>query len=370
MAFRIESYEKRFIPAVKAFNQRLEEAGVLSGYRFSETPEEPMPPDDFRLIRNQYLVVDGENVHGGYLMQVQPFYIAGKMRVAANCQLPISEGLINKKYLYVGMLMLRAAIQQYPLLFGVGMGGGGPDQPLPRMYESMGWRVRKIPFFFRVQRASRFLREVRALGDSRLKKIAARIAAASGAGGLALSSLQGARSLRSWLHPRLQIEEIQRWPDWADDIWEQAHREFSFIGLRNRVNLELLYPPGDRLLRYGLRHGSRLVGWITLLHTAMQGHPHFGDLTVGTLVDGLTLPGYEVSAVRAAVSILQERGTDLLVTNQSHRAWIHAVRCAGWLEGPSNYLLASSVELRKLVSPEQEDRVQLVRGDGDGRIHL
>ncbi len=315
-------------------------------------------------------MVDGQAVHGGYILQAQPFYIAGEVRLTGNYQMPISEGVVNKKYLYVGMLMLRSVLEQYPLLFGVGMGGGGPDQPLPRIYESMGWRVRKIPFFFRVNRAGRFLREIRALRGSRLRRIAAQAAAATGTGAAALGALHLVRSAGSLRSPRLRIEEIRHWQDWADDIWEQAHRGFSFIGVRNRANLERLYPDGERSLRYSLHHGNRVVGWITMLDSQMQDHNHFGDLRVGTLLDGLVTPGYEVSAVRAATALLRDLKTDLVVTNQSHQAWVHAVRAAGWMEGPSNYLLATSVELSKLIPPEQEARVQLVRGDGDGRIHL
>jgi predicted MPP superfamily phosphohydrolase len=67
---------------------------------------------------------------------------------------------------------------------------------------------------------------------------------------------------------------------------------------------------------------------------------------------------------------LQE--VDLVLVNHSHAAWVRAFSSAGFLAGPSNYLLAISKRLTELVraEPQGEERMHVTRGDGDGRIHL
>jgi hypothetical protein len=51
---------------------------------------------------------------------------------------------------------------------------------------------------------------------------------------------------------------------------------------------------------------------------------------------------------------------------------VRAFRRAGYLTGPSNYPLSTSRQLTALLAPleENEQRIHVTRGDGDGRIHL
>ena len=78
-----------------------------------------------------------------------------------------------------------------------------------------------------------------------------------------------------------------------------------------------------------------------------------------------------------ATAVLTDRemasqGADLVVVNHSHVDWVRAFRSAGFLSGPSNYLLAMTKRMTELVlaAPHGEDHIHVTRGDGDGRIHL
>jgi hypothetical protein len=78
-----------------------------------------------------------------------------------------------------------------------------------------------------------------------------------------------------------------------------------------------------------------------------------------------------------ATAVLTERemasqGADLVVVNHSHSEWVKAFRSAGFLSGPSNYLLAMTKRLTEMVFSvsDGEERIHVTRGDGDGRIHL
>jgi hypothetical protein len=102
--------------------------------------------------------------------------------------------------------------------------------------------------------------------------------------------------------------------------------------------------------------------------TQMNAHKQFGDMKVGSLVDGLALPGNEGLVVDHAVRALEERGVDLMVSNQSHAAWKRALRLAGFAQGPSNFAFACSQQLAMDI--ESLESCHINRGDGDGPINL
>jgi hypothetical protein len=66
------------------------------------------------------------------------------------------------------------------------------------------------------------------------------------------------------------------------------------------------------------------------------------------------------------------QGADVVLVNHSHAAWVGTFHAAGFLDGPSNYMLGMSKKLTGALRdiPDGESRVHVTRGDGDGRIHL
>ena len=96
------------------------------------------------------------------------------------------------------------------------------------------------------------------------------------------------------------------------------------------------------------------------------------NLRVGTILDCVALP----TAMRAVAALtdrqMASRGLDLVLTNQSHRSWGKAFRVAGFLSGPSNYLLGMSPALASTINSERDGLkyIHVTRGDGDGRTNL
>ena len=82
----------------------------------------------------------------------------------------------------------------------------------------------------------------------------------------------------------------------------------------------------------------------------MQDHKQFGDMRVGTIVDCLAPPADAPAVMRAAAALLEARGVDLIISNQLHAAWSNALVHAGFLRGPSNYLLALSPAFAALAA--------------------
>lgn len=370
MRICVEPYTESFVPAMKSFNARLAARGVP--YQLGEDPgpwdcQSPRPI----IHRSHFVAVEDGEVRGGFMLQHQPFWVGGALRDVGNYQTPVSEGVLDRKYACVGMLLLKHAMRESPLLFGAG--GGGFDQPLPRLLKAMGWALRKVPFLFRVHRPRRFLKEVRLLRRNPLLRLAADVAGMTGAGSLGIRLLQAHAPTGAPPPAAVRMEAVGTWAGWADDLWEENTGSHSMAGLRTSATLTLLYPPDDpRYLCYRVRHDARTVGWMVLLNTAMRSHPHFGDLQVGTVLDCLALPGYRDAVARAATRQLEDDGVDLLVTNQAHHAWVDAFRRAGFLTGPSNYVLAMSKQLTDLLEPlaQREHQIHITRGDADGRNQL
>jgi hypothetical protein len=340
----------------------LDQHGVDAGYRLAPQPGPNLPPP---VSKNTYLLLDAGEVRGAYMRQDQMFLIAGEVATVGNVQLPLSEGLVDRRYSSVSTFLLKHLQRENPLLFAVGMGSA--DQPWPRLIQAMGWSLQPVPFFFKVVRGGAFFRNIRPLRTSPLRSVALDIAAASGLGHVGMKLVHFQRSRGN--PPALRAERIHTWGAWADPIWESYRESCSLVGYRDAGTLPALYPPDQRHLCYRLYADRSIVGWMVLLNTAMRDHRHFGQMRVGTILDCLTLPGYEQAAIVAAVRTLTEAGADMLLANHSHAAWQEAIRRCGFLESPSNFLLGVSKELSRRIDAGQ-DRIHITRGDGDGRLHL
>jgi len=145
------------------------------------------------------------------------------------------------------------------------------------------------------------------------------------------------------------------------------------VALRDGATLNRIYPSSDpRFLRLLVSRGGKPAGWAVMLDTPMSGHKHFGNLRVGSIVDCLAKPEMACLVVRYATSFLEQRGVELIVSNQTNSAWRKAFLAAGYLAGPSNFILALSPMLGERLQPSEAawDQIHMNRGDGDGPIHL
>jgi hypothetical protein len=166
--------------------------------------------------------------------------------------------------------------------------------------------------------------------------------------------------------PAEKFDLASSFAGWADEVWARARGSYALIAERDAVTLDALYPVTDpRFLR--VRAGG---GWALLLDTQMSGHKQFGDMRVGTIVDCLAGPEEAAAVLRAATSVLEQRGVDLIVSNQLHDAWSSGLIQAGFRKGPSNYLLALSPAFAETVGSAADHEFHFNRGDGDGPIHL
>ena len=102
---------------------------------------------------------------------------------------------MNRSYATLGLRMVRDALAREPRLYAMGMGGW--EKPLPQMLKRLRWKMCEVPFHFKVVHPVRFLRHIRALRTSPLRRAALDAAAFTGAGWLGMKALGLTRRLPS-----------------------------------------------------------------------------------------------------------------------------------------------------------------------------
>jgi hypothetical protein len=356
------------VPACRAFNDRLRRRGEPPFLLPEKAPAEPQAGSG-AITWNHYAAVDDTGaVRGGVLLMEQRGWLGPCAIPLINIQSPLSEGAVDRAFSGVGLRMLQFLTRRNPHLYAVGM--GSEQNPFARLLTAAGWQVTRVPFQFAVIHAARFLREIGPLRHGR-KRTLARFAAASGLGAAAAAAWRLTRrrpSLRGY-----SFESTDSWPNALDAIWDRCRGDLAFSVVRDTLAVADLHPDSQpRLKRYLLRAGGETVGWSVGLVTAMQGNPHFGDLSVGTLLDALAPPEHLDALLAHTHDALRGLGADLIVANYTHARWQARLRRLGFMNGPSNYLLAMSKPLASAIQarPGAFSRVYISRGDGDGRINL
>lgn len=315
-----------------------------------------------------FLLIHEGQVRGGYLLTHERFSIHGCIEsVTCGPQFSLSEGTISREYGMVGALLVQHALSKQPLMYALGI--GGMNERLSKVLLALRWTLHHVPFYFRVTNTFRFFADMSHLRKSRSQKIGMDALRITGAGplGIRVAQLRVGDPARA-----VSVEIVPCFSGWTDEIWNKA-TDYSLISERDSATLNRIYPPpAVRFNRLRVESENRTVGWAVVLNTRMSAHKQFGNLHVGSLVDCLALPGREAVVAKAATDFLERKKVDLIVSNQAHTGWGKALLRAGYLPGPSNFVLALSPELSKRIGTSQQvhGKIHINRGNGDGPIHL
>ncbi len=368
MPITIQPYRPEHEPAVAQFNKRLRSAGADEDLVFypGSTPRWLPSTGDNALYNEYFLAVDRDTVRGGYALKRQDFLFPdGTVRNVGYYHHPLSEGIVDKAHAIVGTLLLRDAMMRSPLLYCLGM--GGYQNPLPQMLVRLGWSHCLIPFWFKIVRPYRFLREMQAVRSSWLRRLAMDIAAFSGAGWLALQVFNAIRQVRVTGY---RYEVIGEFGVWTDRLWETAKRSYGLTAVRDSATLEKLYPPSEaHLTSLRVTQNGAEIGWAVVGEKRRDAK--YGALRVGSIIDCFALPENALAVVRSATESLKQQGMDLIISNQSNSAWCRALAQSGFLESESNFVFAASKKLAELIQPFDKHKHQMhfTRADGDGLPH-
>jgi hypothetical protein len=354
--------------SIREFNARLHNAGIP--FAFPANSADLMHRDTEggdAPYQTAYVMSDGAAVRGGYILKHEQLFTHEGFFPAGNYQLPLSEGIIDRKYAIVGVQLIRDALSRQTALYSLGM--GSPSRPLPQLLQRIGWTVSKVPFLFRVETAGTFTREIRWLRRRPATRCLLDLLRYTGV--LAAYSALG-RMRRRMFGARppadVSIREVASFPGDIDRLFSRVRDEYGLLTDRRAAAMNKKLPPADaRLSRLLLYKGTRLAGWVVFSRSQLRDHTQFGNMTLGCIVDGLGSSEDVPMLVAEACRRLEAGTCDLLVSNQSHPVWISALRRHGFLQGPSNFVLALSPDLAALAP---DAVVHFTRADGDGPINL
>jgi len=373
MSIRIKPYTEDNVDSVKALNQRLKNKGII--FKFPEAHLSADLPhlNERSIFQDYFLALENDKiVRGGYILKHQDFIINNETFSIGNYQLPLSEGTIDNKYNMLGIQLLTDALKKQNLLYALGMGGF--DKQLPQLLSAMGWRLQKVPFYFKICNSQKFLKGIPFLHRKSVLSLLCKIAAVTKIGSAGINLWQWSLKKRHTIPADYKIETISSFDERVDKLCSECTDKYSMFAKRTKEVLNILYPPeSNRFHRILIIDKNiNLAGWAVLLDTKMKDHKYFGNLEVGTIADCLAKPTHAKIVMAAAAKFLEQREVDIIVSNQSHPMWCSALSDSGFLEGPSNFILGLSKKLTSIISEGDPEFMKLHfnRGDGDGPIHL
>ena len=333
---------------INDFNKELENQGF--NIRLPSPHSENLNINNL-IFQNSFILIENKiNVRAGYTLKSQWFKVNDKLLQVGYYYRPVSAGLFNKKYNICGVLLLNDAQKKNPNLFALGM--GNYSERLPQL----------------------FLKNIKYLKNSKLKFFLISLLLYSGLGWFFIKFTFIISSLTNFRLKRKQsviVKEIVEFGKELDLIWENSKQYYSFIAVRNSEYLKTLYSD-VKFIKLKFVVNNRVVGWSISLCTKLNNHNYFGYMKLGSIVDCLSLKGYETTIIKETSKILKNKSADLIISNQSHIFWKKAFKINSFINGPSNYVFASSKILSEklTINKKLENYTHLTRGDGDGPINL
>ena len=357
---------------VDAFNRRLAAAGETYHRLSLQQPFRTMRHREHSPIKVEKLFCfNSDEIRGGVNVKQMIFWINGTPEPVAFSCYQLSEGIVNRSFNNVGILIQRELHRRYPLRYDLG-GSISKRKPFNR------WSYRlTVPLHFAVLRPNAFLRNIQFLRRRKWLRIPLDVAASTGIGtpGFALLRLIQHVRGRFPATENLCTERFDRWEDWADDVWKSARNRYSLIGDRSRAALESLYPEGHEHLikcRFMTKDTKRLIGWAVITASRLKDHTYFGNMRLGAIVDMLAVPEDAYAVVSGALVAARQAMADLVIVNHSDHRWNQAIKRAGMLGVKTKDFLSLSTQLKRRFNPidEYSSHFFFTRGDGHGPTSL
>jgi hypothetical protein len=353
-------------PAIDRLNDRLRRGGVTLPVFPEGREQDPTSPFRQRL----FVAADEDEIRGAVWLREHLFRVPGTDLTLGWLKYPVAESLVNPVYSGVPGSLLLTCLREQPRLLGLGL--GGLDTPLSRMLARLGWKRSLVPLFLYLVRPATVLSQIEVLRRSTWRRRAATVLAVSGLARVIFNLAQWRLPSAAPSGP-VEIEAVADFGEWADEVWRRDRDSYGFLARRDRLMLEKVIPQSPDLQRLRIRHRGEDLGWACVVrHDFSQGRPdpNFGRLTVGLIADGLCAPANATRVVKAAVQWLRVAGTDLIISNQAHPAWIRGLRSLGFLPGPSNFAFVRAPAAEHVLNQASvlSGGRHLNRGDLDGPL--
>ena len=213
------------------FNKKLENLGII--FRLPIPTEKKVNTNDF-IFENKFILTENKNlVVAGYTLKSQLFKLKNDLLKIGYYYNPVTAGLFNKKYNICGVMLLKDAQKKNPNLFCLGM--GGHSEALPRLLNSLNWKLQTVPFFFKIYNPFAFLKNIKYLKKKKFISVLLFLVANSGLGWIIIKLFFTFVSLFRNLFNKsddLVLKEIEIFNEYFDLIWEKTNQNYSFTAVR------------------------------------------------------------------------------------------------------------------------------------------
>ena len=109
-------------------------------------PERRYRPAGFPVYRRMMIAEDGREVRAAVLLYHNNVFIHGKKRDFCWLDMPISEGIIDRRYSLAIVQLLKAVSRYEPFLMSTG--AGPEDKDSFRLLTKLDWRASRRAFLF------------------------------------------------------------------------------------------------------------------------------------------------------------------------------------------------------------------------------
>jgi hypothetical protein len=364
----IVAYSAAYRDGVERMNAKLEAAG--SEWHFP--PEErPADAEELAAWTESFIVVEADDVYGGYILKHQAFFLCGEPVDVGNLQMPLSLGEVDSSFSRISVALLFDVLHRAPLVYSVGL--GSEETQFARLLAAGGWRHVTIPFYFSVKSGNRFALNINLPPARARLQRGLRVLGRLRLAGPALRTQRLVATRGSSRPSYDEAAEVSRFDERMDELFKRHAASYAFVGDRRAACLDRLYPGDDRrYLRLVVSRNGEPIGWALLLDTPMRDDKYFGNMRVGSIADCFAGLEDAPAVVAAADDYLTARGADVVVSNQLHPAWCRALEAAGYQQGPSNFFFYYSEALAERLKAQAgwESGLHVNRGDGEGPAGL
>lgn len=156
-----------------------------------------------------------------------------------------------------------------------------------------------------------------------------------------------------------------------DQIWEAVKDSYGCIATRDVATVNRLIAP-DRWPHgklYQFTHKGQPVGWGAVRVSEKKDNRRFGNMTLGTILDALALPGYERDVCAALSRVLADQNPDIIITHMTHKRWRQGLKRSGFVELANRRAFCATPDLADKLGNDLDgfvEKAHLTPIDADG----
>ena len=177
--------------------------------------------------------------------------------------------------------------------------------------------------------------------------------------------------------PRSQeasITEEDGFDESYDELWEEIHREFAALVVRDRAYLEAKYGRAQGAFRIlACRARKKLRAFCVLKIRQFENDPRMGNARVGTIIDCLFNP-QDISAMydllKEVRRVCVDDRVDAIFCTASHPALQRLLGNHAFFEIPGSLRFAYYDRDQVLQQPMSLSRWHIMRGDADAAANF